>query len=292
MKLLKSGMYLLLWVFLLVIFFAFKSNAQQEKDISIADAPLNFLTTDTGVEFAMLGKKPATPAPTLFNFVKSVERLKDPRYHNRVGDVLIKKGYVIISMDIPCHGSDAKGNGVLFPQGFDCWRIELEMGNNVIAQFCDKFSQVLDYLISEGYTDSTKVATCGISRCGFIAFHVAAHDQRIKCAAGFAPVTDLRVLHEFYGMENHRLTCSLSLINFADNFLGRSIYLLIGDNDERVSPDHAISFVRRVAIYSAKKGIDTNVELHVLHENRNHALPDPENSLQHAAEWIDKQLNN
>ena len=74
-------------------------------------------------------------------------------------------------------------------------------------------------------------------------------------AAGFAPVTDLAALNEFRGKEQHALVKKLSLVNQADQLAGRSVCLVIGDQDQRVGTKHAIDLATRLTAASLKKQV-------------------------------------
>ena len=84
-----------------------------------------------------------------------------------------------------------------------------------VAEFNNRLSKVLDHLIKQGISDPEKIAACGTSRGGFLALHAAIHDPRVKCVAGFAPVTDLSVLREFKSTSECQLVKKFNLINRA-----------------------------------------------------------------------------
>ncbi|MBI3461528.1 MAG: prolyl oligopeptidase family serine peptidase [Planctomycetes bacterium] len=219
------------------------------------------LRTPSGVRFGILGEKGSSPLGTLFVFASRLEHSLGNDDYIRVGRILAKQGYLCVSLDLPCHGEDAKPGE---PGGLSGWRARLEQGDDVVPAFVAKAMAVLDYLIQEGYTDPQKVTACGTSRGGFIALHFAAADPRVQCVAAFAPVTDLLKLSEFTGMENHAATKSLALANRAEQLAGRAVWICIGNNDQRVSTDSCIAFTRRVVEASTAQGKPANVDLHVM----------------------------
>ncbi len=231
---------------------------------------VNIVQTPSGIRFGVLGTKGSFPAPTLFLFATNIEDSLVSQTYNKVGSIVEQHGYVCVSMDLPLHrgaGSPALPPGN--PGGLPGWAVAIGNGDAVVPEFVSKVSQVLDYLIQEGYTDPEKVAVAGTSRGGFIAMHVAAADTRIRCAIGFAPVTDLTELTEFADLKENTLAKSLSLSNVAAKLSGRPIWVCIGNNDERVNTDRAIEFTRKVVAASVarKKPTSTeliDVELHVM----------------------------
>ena len=56
------------------------------------------------------------------------------------------------------------------------------------------------------------------------------------------------------------------VINPAENFAGRNMLVIIGDQDNRVGTDHTVAIARRVS----KGAQGTNVTLHILDELRGH----------------------
>jgi dienelactone hydrolase len=150
---------------------------------------------------------------------------------------------------------------------------------------------VLDYLVKEGYTDGGHVAACGTSRGGFLAYHFAAADERVKAVAGFSPVTNLLALSEFAGMDKHEATRALNLTQNADKLAGRAVWVSIGNNDQRVSTDDAIAFARKVTAASAAKpkgrAQAIPVELIVGASVGHSAIP---KAHELAADWVARQL--
>jgi dipeptidyl aminopeptidase/acylaminoacyl peptidase len=159
-------------------------------------------------------------------------------------------------------------------------------GDDLVAAFTKKSTEVLDYLIKEDYTAPDRVAVCGTSRGGFMALHWTAADPRVGCAVAFAPVSDLLVLTEFRGMDKHAGTRSLALIEHARKLAGRPVWLCIGNNDERVGTDHLIAFARKVVAVSTAEKKPAPVELHVM-PTAGHRIHDTAHD--EAAAWLSRQ---
>jgi dienelactone hydrolase len=224
-------------------------------------ARIKIFKTKQGFRFGLLGAKATAPAPTLFVFGGDIENTLRKSDYNQVGQRLAKDGYLCVSLDVPCHGADAKDKDDL---GLAGWRRRLEKGDKLVAGFTARASRVLDYLIKEKYTDPKRVGVCGTSRGGFMALHFAAADSRVKCVAAFAPVTNLLALSEFDGMQNQAAARKVSLLNSADKLVNQTIWICIGNNDLRVSTDDVIAFSRKVVKIAAERSKPANVELHVM----------------------------
>lgn len=246
---------------------------------------LVMMKTPEGVRFGIWGTKPSYPAPTLFVFSATIdESLGDP-YYRQCGNALAEQGFLCVSLDLPGHGSDQRDGE---PAGLAAWRVRSDHGEDFVTPFTEQVREVLDYLIEAGYTDPERVALCGTSRGGFMALQAAAAEPRIRAAAAFAPVTSLGVLREFQDASNTDFLDELSLHSRAGALTGRSLWLVIGDRDERVGTDEAIAFARRVTAQSLAEGKPADVTLIVPPEAKGHTTP--AGSPEAAAAWIMDKL--
>ncbi|MBM83733.1 MAG: hypothetical protein CMJ78_24515 [Planctomycetaceae bacterium] len=234
------------------------------------------LKTKDGVEFGIWGRVESKRQPTLIVLASTVEETLSDAYFRQCGNQLADKaGWLCVSIDLPCHGTrQRKGE----PNGLTGWRSRVDKGEDFVKPFNQRLSSVLDHLIENGYSDAKRIAACGTSRGGFLAVHFAAADTRVACVAAFAPVTKLAKLREFKGAENNALTKQLSLINYAGKLAKRSVWIVIGDQDQRVSTDSAIALARRLTTSKCA------VELHVMPEPRGHTTPKGAAGM--AARWI------
>jgi len=197
---------------------------------------------------------------------------------------LRRRGWQCVSLDVPCHGDDVRSGE---PPELQGWRARLDQHENFMAGYMKKCSDVLDYLVQEGFTDQARVAVAGTSRGGFCALHFAASEPRVKWVMAFAPVTDLPMLAEFKGLENDAITKSLAAANLAEKLVGRRLWLCIGNNDRRVGTDECFAFVRRVAHANLAVGKPATIELHVMPSD-GHAIHDTAHN--EAAAWLLQKL--
>lgn len=246
---------------------------------------INVFHTPTGVRFGLLGEKGPSPAPTLFIFAVDLETSLESTDFASVGHALAKQGFLLVSLDVPCHGKDREEGE---PEGLTGWRARIERGGDPVSAFTARASKVLDYLIGEGYTDSQKVVACGTSRGGFIALHFAAAEPRVLCVAAFCPLTDLLALREFDGMQHHQATRAFNTVHLSNRLANRGVWVRIGLDDERVGTDNAIALTRRIVEAAAVQGLQPNVELHVA-PPVGHGVPP--NAHEAAAAWILAQTN-
>lgn len=242
-------------------------------------------TTPDGVEFGVWGDLARKPAPTLFILASTIDDTLGSAYFRQCGNELAELGYVLVSIDLPCHGTQAiEGQ----PAGLGGWSHRVGNDEDIVAEANARLSNVLDDLIKTGLTDPARVAAAGTSRGGFLAIHFAAHDPRVKAVAGFAPVTSLAALREFSARQDHPLVTKLSLINQAERLAGRPVWIITGDRDERVGTHHAIELAGKLSSIAKERDIPSNVELHVMSEPRGHTTPRGASSM--AAAWIHRQL--
>lgn len=249
-----------------------------------AEISLNILKTPAGVRFGVLGPKPAAPAPVLFVFANDIAGTLQNESYNKIGKLLAAQGVVSVAIDLPCHGESVVPGE---PPGLDGWAARLKNDKDPIPSLVKDASAVLDFLITEGYADAAKVTACGTSRGGFSALHFAAGEPRVRCVAAFAPVTDLLALREFKGMEGHARTNELALAKLAYKLAGRPVWMCIGNYDERVDTDRAISFTREVVKSSVATKKPALIELHVMTSLGHTIHPTAHDE---AASWIAGQL--
>lgn len=241
--------------------------------------------TPDGVEYGTWGPHAKKNAPTLFMLASTIDGVLADPYFRQCGNELAELGYLVVSIDLPCHGTQTVEGE---PAGLSGWSHRVGKAEDIVAECNARLSNVLDELIKTGLTDPERVAAAGTSRGGFLAIHFAAHDRRVKAAAGFAPVTELAALREFSDTQEHPLVAKLSLKNQTEQLAGRPVWIIIGDVDERVGTHHAIEVASRLSAAAKAKKVASNVELHVMSEPRGHTTPQGASEL--AAEWIHRHL--
>jgi alpha-beta hydrolase superfamily lysophospholipase len=248
--------------------------------VTAAQAQIVRLATPGGTPFAIVGRKAAKPAPTLLIFAGSIEQTLDEKFYPLATKLKQERGFLLVTLDLPGHGADRREGE---PASIASWRTRMERGERVIENFVAKVSPVLDYLVSEGYADPARIVAAGTSRGGFMAFHAAAAEARIRAVMAFAPVTDLLALSEFTGMQDHAGVRALAAENLAPRLAGRPIWMCIGNHDTRVDTDRAIRFTRRVVECAVAAGKRPDIELWVQPSEGHQIAPD---SHEKAAAWL------
>lgn len=246
-----------------------------------AAGKVEVLKTKTGVRFGIWGEAASRPAPTLIILGSTIEATLGDAYFRQCGNTLSRHGYLCVSIDIPCHGEQARSKE---PGGLEGWRRRCEQNEDFVAENNERLSKVLDHLIGVGYTDATRIAICGTSRGGFLALHFAAHDARVKCVAAYAPVIDLTALSEFRGAETNKTVTALALTRQAHKLAQRASWIIIGDRDDRVGTDHSIALARRITAEALAKKLAGHVELHVVTEPQGHTTP--AGAAEKSAQWM------
>ena len=244
------------------------------------------LTSGAGVRFGLRGPKSARPAPTLLVLANSLEDTLGDPYFRQGGNQLAEQGYLCASLDLPCHGQERREAE---PEGLHGWRHRFDLDEDFLGEFIRRARDVLDHLVEGQYTDPRRIAVTGASRGGFAALHLMAADPRIKCAALMGPVTALTALEEFRSLPNGARADALSLAHLADRLAGRAVWIVIGDQDERVGTDLAIALARKLSAAAHSHQLMSRVELHVLPEPRGHTTP--AEAAEASARWIARKLN-
>ncbi|MCC7262348.1 MAG: alpha/beta hydrolase [Candidatus Latescibacteria bacterium] len=247
-----------------------------------SELEVNIATTPAGVRYGLLGAPGTGPAPLLLSFAADLETSLGQDPYHRTARQLAQRGYLCVSLDLPCHGQDHRAGEA---EGLKGWRERVEGGEDFVAPFAHQVSQVLDHLIGAGLADPGRVAACGTSRGGFMAAQVMAADSRCRAAALFAPVTSLAALSEFAGLEHAPRTQTLALAVQAPAFATRSLWVSIGHRDLRVDTDLCIAFCRRVVAAAGAGPADCSLQ--VL-PTEGHSTP--RGAYEAAADWINSRL--
>jgi dienelactone hydrolase len=263
--------------------FLFSASARAAETV---DSPFVRHKTPDGIEYGTWGDPGTKPAPTLFMLAGTIESTLEKPYFRQCGNELASLGYLVVSIDLPCHGNQSTEGE---PAGLGGWSHRVGKNEDFVADSNARLSKVLDHLIMTGLNDPNRVVAGGTSRGGFLAIHFAAYDSRVKCAAGFAPVTDLAALSEFRSRQEHLLVKKLSLANQAEKLTERPVWIVIGDRDERVGTEHAIELASRLSAVAKERNVASNVELHIMSEPRGHTTPRGSSRL--AADWIHRHLS-
>jgi pimeloyl-ACP methyl ester carboxylesterase len=246
------------------------------------DLPLHTAVTKGGIRFGWVGERSPGPAPTVFFLGGAIEdSLVGPQYTEAIRT--LGPAVLCVTFDIPGFGEDRREGE---PGSISTWRYRLERGQDLTGDFVRRASAVLDYLIAEGFTDPKRVAAFGTSRGGFVSLHFAAADRRVTQVAGFAPVTDLFALREFATIQNEQPARAVCAARIADRLTDRSIWIMIGSTDFRVSTQRATQFAERVVEAALAQGRAPNIELHIA-SSGGHALPP--GAYEAGARWLRKQ---
>ncbi len=254
-------------------------------DLVKPNGKIIIMQTPDGQRFGLWGKNVSYPAPTLFIFAGTIEQSLGESYYRQCGNQLAEEGFLCVSLDLPGHGLEKRSDE---PEGLSAWRYRTDRGEDFVAPFTDQVRNVLNYLIQAGYTDSEHIGACGTSRGGFMGLQLAAVEELVKVTAVFCPVTELLALYEYKDITNHNFVLSLSMKAKADQLTGRSLWLIIGDRDERVGTDNTIEFAREVTSLSFEQSKNADVTLIVQPEPGGHTTP--ANAPEKAAKWILKKL--
>jgi dienelactone hydrolase len=243
------------------------------------------MKTSDGVEFGVWGGKPDKPSPTLILLSGLITDSFTKTNFLRAGEILGPKGYLCVSIDLPCHGALAK-KGYSNLVG---WGKRAAEGDDFVAEFNARMKKVIDHLIEQKMTDPDKIVATGTSRGGFLAVRYAAFDKRVRATVAYAPVTDLRKLKEFEVARDVTSVDAMSLDAHVPDLVGKPVLIFIGDRDDRVDTDSVIAFARKLSAAAQKADVPSHVEIHVLSEPRGHSLPPGVEKF--AAEWIVRALD-
>ena len=114
--------------------------------------------------------------------------------YKHTAEAFLDAGHRALSFDFVGHGERIDR----FGPGIDGMRNSLVLGGvDPFAVFAEDARAVIDTCVGRGLVRPGRIAASGTSRGGYLALYLLAHEPRVAAAAGFAPVTDWRVLAEF-----------------------------------------------------------------------------------------------
>ncbi|MGV3661563.1 MAG: alpha/beta hydrolase family protein [Prosthecobacter sp.] len=205
---------------------------------------IKVMQTPGGAYYGLGVEKRDKPAPTLFIIGNPMAMLEKEgmRYLLETGEALARKGWVYVVLDPACEGHDLKPGQ---PASLSGWAVHSKAKEDFLGPYVRNCVEVLDHLIAEGVTDAQQVAVQGVSRGGFCALHFAAREPRIKAVVGISPVTNPLALKEFAGVTAEQVA-DISLDRVLEPLVGRTVWISIGNADDRVSTDDCIAFSRRL----------------------------------------------
>jgi len=223
---------------------------------------MQLMRTPSGVLFGLRGEACDEPGPLLMLFGGTItDALTNPDFC-RVADLLVARGWRAVAVDLPAHGSEVRAGETEWDMG--AWRTRLEAGENPMEDLVRRSADVLDHCIAQGIADPQRIATAGPSRGGYSALHVAAADGRPHWVGAIAPLTRLTLIREFAFAEYLPAARALDVHHLVPRLVGKSVWLCIGNDDRRVGTDSAIEFTRLLVEENRSRGLEADVELHVL----------------------------
>jgi len=187
-------------------------------------------------------------------------------------------------LDLPCHGANRGENE---PPELDGWAERTSADEDITAEFRLRVNDVIDHLVGTGIADPKRFAAAGTSRGGFMAFHAAVGNPKIRAIAAFSPVTDLIALSEFAGQEDNPLVAKMALQQSVSKLADRNVWIYIGDADERVSTDKAAAFVESLTAANRKKVRKPEIVFHLIPTPGHASFPEWHED---AAAWFQKVI--
>jgi dienelactone hydrolase len=238
--------------------------------------------TPGGTALALLPPHDGGPAATaiLFGSPPTDALVAEP--YGRLARLLYGRGWNVASLNLPAHGSDRREGE---PDGLEGWAARAARGEDFVAEASGHVEDVVEHLVGAGMADPTRLAMAGTSRAGFLAFHAAAGDSRIRAVAAFSPVVDLRTLTEFAGQEANPLVARLALVRVADALAGRPVWIIIGNADQRVGTDKVVAFAEALTAAGEARGLRGRVTLRIFPTPGHRSFPEWHDE---AAAWFQR----
>ncbi|RBP41330.1 prolyl oligopeptidase family protein [Roseimicrobium gellanilyticum] len=240
--------------------------------------------TPRGTHYAISGDSSGSPAPTLFIIGNpiSVMGQEGMRYLIGTGEILAKHGWRYVLLDPACEGHDVQEGQ---PKSLSGWATHAKNGHDFMGPYVRNCVDVLDHLIDEGITDGKQVVVQGVSRGGFCALHFAAGEPRIQAVVGISPVTNPLALKEFSGVTAAQVA-GFSLDGVLEKMVNRTVWISIGNADDRVNSEDCIGFTRRLVATTQRLQPGLNLVPVHLHVGVSAGHRSPDDAYAKAAEFL------
>ena len=210
------------------------------EEFSLTVADRRFIVSLLSPAHDRLARDPAL----LLTFAAGREGSLFSATYRHTAEAFLGAGHRALSFDFIGHGERIDR----FGPGIDGLRNSLVLGGvDPFSVFAEDASAVIDTCVGRGLVRPGQIAASGTSRGGYLALYLLAHEPRVAVAAGFAPVTDWRVLAEFKDDMERPEVAALAMKHRAAQMAGRSVFLAIGRNDMRVGTDTCVALYERLA---------------------------------------------
>jgi len=269
---------------LLIVLLLSVMNLSAQSPLESASTNIRIEQLPSGSRYAIIGERQEKPAPLLLMIQGSLENALAEPIYTEAARLLAQKDFITVLIDAPAHGTDARSGE---KAELAAWSERIGLGEDLLTDFLGRVRELLDALVQQKVADPSRIAVAGTSRGGFLAFHVAAFDPRVRCAAGISPVTELLRLREFASCARKDSAEQLSLVHLTSRLVSKPAWISMGNHDERVGTDAAINFARRLTAANIAHNGRAPVDL-VVHSTPGHRSTKQDHVL--LAAWLEREM--
>lgn len=225
------------------------------------------------------------PLPSLFYFALSGPDSLGLDPFNQIVQFLRGQMIRIFSLTLPAHE-----NNLPPTQAIQTWAEDYARGADPLGEFLDQCFVAIDFAIKEKFINPEKMAVAGLSRGGFLAFHLAARDERFRYIAAFAPVTKLSRVKEFIALNQDP---NLDVDRLSEALFDRHIRIYIGNRDTRVDTRSCFDFTMALVEAAHQKKIRTpQIECFLTPSIGQHGHGTSPEVFRQGADWLSSCLFN
>lgn len=180
------------------------------------------------------------PLPAIFYFALSAKESLLTSPFNQPVVYWSQSPCRIFSVDLPFHGEHFSS-----VDGMKHWAAAWETGDPFLEIFLQQLKTSLSLLLEQGCISS--LAVSGLSRGGFIAYHLASYYPLMNTIATFAPLTDLGYIKEMKSLKNSSFLAAHSLFSLTESLAKKTSKAYIGNHDTRVGTDACFHWIHTLA---------------------------------------------
>lgn len=179
------------------------------------------------------------PLPAIVYLALSAKESLEVDPFDRPATFLAKNGVRVFSLDLPFHGDAHNSKTAL-----EDWARAFAREENILEHFFLKLQESLERILEAGIVTGSKFGIMGLSRGGFLAWHMAARMPEIDHILAFAPLTSLQKGKDFAFLALSPLLESLNLQHLIQALHHKHHKIYIGNRDTRVDTDSCYAWVR------------------------------------------------
>jgi len=183
--------------------------------------------------------------------------------YNQPAQFFLDRGHRVVCLTVP-----------KIESSLEIFRDAVLAGPDPVESTIADAQAVLKRCIDKKWARPGRIVVVGVSRNGYLAFRLMAADKTLNIGGGFVPVTDWRDLSEFKEQRDLPEVAELRIANYAEQLAGKTIFMTIGHNDQRVNTLSCVRFFLDLNKANQQRGYDASLVTLFVTPDEDHSCGD------------------